>query len=178
MLDSLGGKTPLVTGAGQGIGRAIAVEMARQGASAVAVADRNAQDHDRAVDSLSEEVWDAVYEVNLKAAWLTTKFAAPYLRRSPRGPAIVNAVGLSPVRCNCFCPGVIDTPLARGHFAAGEDRDSREREMTAPQLVDRPGRPEEVARPACFLASDSAAFITGAAYVIDGGALAWRGVKG
>jgi NAD(P)-dependent dehydrogenase (short-subunit alcohol dehydrogenase family) len=208
MLDSLGGKTPLVTGAGQGIGRAIAVEMARQGASAVAVADRNAQDHDRAVDSLSEEVWDAVYEVNLKAAWLTTKFAAPYLRRSPRGPAIVNAasvsglvgfpdspaygvtkagvihltkvtaVDLAPVRCNCFCPGVIDTPLARGHFAAGEDRDAREREMTAPQLVDRLGRPEEVARLACFLAPDSAAFITGAAYVIDGGALAWRGVKG
>ncbi|QDO03078.1 SDR family oxidoreductase [Streptomyces sp. RLB3-17] len=178
MLDSLGGKTALVTGAGQGIGRAIAVEMARQGASAVAVADRNAQDHDRAVDSLSEEVWDAVYQVNLKAAWQTTKFAAPYLRRSPRGPAIVNAVDLSPVRCNCFCPGVIDTPLARGHFAAGEDRDARERKMTAPQLVDRPGRPEEVARLACFLASDSAAFITGAAYVIDGGALAWRGVKG
>lgn len=267
MLDSLGGKTALVTGAGQGIGRAIAMETARQGASAVAVADRNTQtavltaesvraagaksevivcdlrvrddigtmvtraaerfdgldvlvdnagviestvttDHDRAVDSLSEEVWDAVYEVNLKAAWLTTKFAAPYLRRSPCGPAIVNAasvsglvgfpdspaygvtkagvihltkvtaVDLAPVRCNCFCPGVIDTPLARGHFAAGEDRDAREREMTAPQLVDRLGRPEEVARLACFLAPDSAAFITGAAYVIDGGALAWRGVKG
>ncbi|MFE4753164.1 SDR family NAD(P)-dependent oxidoreductase [Streptomyces mirabilis] len=165
-------------------------------------------DHDRAVDSLSEELWDAVYEVNLKAAWLTTKFAAPYLRRSPHGPAIVNAasvsglvgfpdspaygvtkawvihltkvtaVDLAPVRCNCFCPGVIDTPLARSFFAAGEDRDAGERELTAPQSVDRLGRPEEVARPACFLASDSAAFITGAAYVIDGGALAWRGVKG
>ncbi|MET7727448.1 MULTISPECIES: SDR family NAD(P)-dependent oxidoreductase [Streptomyces] len=267
MLDSLDGKTALVTGAGQGIGRAIAVEMARQGASAVAVADRNAQtaaltaelvraagaksevivcdlrvrddietmvtraaerfdgldvlvnnagviestittNHDRAVDSLSEEVWDAVYEINLKAVWLTTKFAAPYLRRSRRGPAIVNAasvsgligfpnapaygvtkagvihltkvtaVDLAPVRCNCFCPGVIDTPLAQDFFAAAEDRDAMERELTAPQLVDRLGRPEEVARLACFLASDSAAFITGAAYVIDGGALAWRGVKG
>lgn len=61
---------------------------------------------------------------------------------------------------------------------AGPRGDARERQLTAPQLVDRLGRPEEVARPACFLASDSAAFITGAAYVIDGGALAWRGVKG
>jgi NAD(P)-dependent dehydrogenase (short-subunit alcohol dehydrogenase family) len=49
--------------------------------------------------------------------------------------------------------------------------------VVAPQLVDRLGRPEEVAKLACFLASDDAAFITGAAYVIDGGALAWRGVR-
>src|SRR5438105_4033396 len=38
MLD---GKLALVTGAGQGMGRAIALEMARRGAAAVAVADRN-----------------------------------------------------------------------------------------------------------------------------------------
>jgi NAD(P)-dependent dehydrogenase (short-subunit alcohol dehydrogenase family) len=44
-----------------------------------------------AVDILSNEVWDAVYEINLRAVWLCTKHAAPHLRRSPRGPAIVNA---------------------------------------------------------------------------------------
>src|SRR5258705_448940 len=48
-----------------------------------------------AVDTLPEEVWDAVYEVNLRAVWLATKFAAPHLRRSTRGPSIVNAASVS-----------------------------------------------------------------------------------
>ena len=37
--------------------------------------------------------------------------------------------------------------------------------------------PEEVAKLVCYLASDDAAFITGAAFTIDGGALAWHGVR-
>ena len=39
------------------------------------------------------------------------------------------------------------------------------------------GRPEEVAKLACYLASDDAGFITGATFTIDGGALAWHGVR-
>ena len=42
------------------------------------------------VEDLPEEVWDRVMNINLKAMWLATKFAAPHLRRSTRGPAIVN----------------------------------------------------------------------------------------
>ena len=49
--------------------------------------------------------------------------------------------------------------------------------MLAPQLIDRMGKPDEVAKLACFLASDDAAFITGAVFPIDGGALAWMGVR-
>ena len=41
---------------------------------------------DCAVDTLPEDVWDAVYETNLRAPWLATKYAAPHLRRSTRGP--------------------------------------------------------------------------------------------
>ena len=44
-------------------------------------------------------------------------------------------------------------------------------------LIPRAGRTEEVAKLACFLASDDASFITGGVYVIDGGSLAWRGVR-
>ena len=41
----------------------------------------------------------------------------------------------------------------------------------------RPGRSEEIAKLACFLASDDASFINGGVYVIDGGSLAWRGTN-
>jgi len=158
------------------------------------------------VDELPEAAWDAVYEVNLKAVWLTTRFAAPHLRRSHRGPSIVNAasvsgltgirggpaygvtkaaviqltkltaVDLSPsVRCNCFCPGIIDTPMAREFIASADDPAQRERAMTSEHLIERLGTPEEIAQLACFLASDAAGFITGAVFVADGGVTAWRG---
>jgi NAD(P)-dependent dehydrogenase (short-subunit alcohol dehydrogenase family) len=42
-------------------------------------------------------------------------------------------------------------------------------------LIKRLGGPEEVAKVVCFLASDDASFVTGAAYSVDGGMLAWRG---
>ncbi|HTJ70406.1 MAG TPA: SDR family NAD(P)-dependent oxidoreductase [Actinospica sp.] len=161
---------------------------------------------DCAVDTLPEDVWEAVYQVNLRAPWLATKYAAPHLRRSRRGPSIVNlasvsgltgfrngpaycttkggliqltkvtAVDLSPdVRCNCVCPGVISTPMAAGFIAAADDPVQREREMASEQLIPRLGLPEEVAALVCYLASDAAAFTTGHAFPIDGGALAWRG---
>lgn len=42
------------------------------------------------LETISEEVWDLVMDVNLKSVWLCSKFAAPYMRRSGGG-AIVNA---------------------------------------------------------------------------------------
>jgi NAD(P)-dependent dehydrogenase (short-subunit alcohol dehydrogenase family) len=47
----------------------------------------------------------------------------------------------------------------------------RERFVDAHQLG-RPGRPEEVAAAALFLASDDASFVSGHALVVDGGMLA------
>jgi len=53
---------------------------------------------------------------------------------------------------------------------------SRFRSSSESLSIRRLGKPEEVAKLAFFLASDDASFITGAAYFIDGGTLAWREV--
>jgi NAD(P)-dependent dehydrogenase (short-subunit alcohol dehydrogenase family) len=163
---------------------------------------------DTAVDTLSSEIFDLVYEINLRGVWLCTRYAAPHLRRSTRGPAIVNAastgglvgypmataycstkgaviqltkctaIDLAPtVRCNCYCPAAIDTPMVQKYVDAAEDKEAVHRVLSGTHLLPRLGRAEEVAKLVCFLASDEASFLTGAAYSIDGGSLAWRGVN-
>lgn len=88
------------------------------------------------------------------------------------------AVALAPgIRVNAYLPGSIDTPMAQGHLASGDDRRRTAQRMTGTQLMPRFGSVEEVAQVACFLASDAASFVTGGIYPVDGGTLAWRGVQ-
>ncbi len=88
------------------------------------------------------------------------------------------AVALAPdIRVNAYLPGSIDTPMAQGHLASGDDRRRTAQRMTGTQLMPRFGSVNEVAQVACFLASDAASFVTGGIYPVDGGTLAWRGVQ-
>ena len=73
------------------------------------------------------------------------------------------------IRCNAICPGTIDTPSLGERLAALPDPALAREQFQARQPMGRFGTPEEVAELAVYLASDEAAFVTGAAFVVDGG---------
>lgn len=76
------------------------------------------------------------------------------------------------IRCNSVCPGRVHTPFVDG-FLEKNYEEAERAEMFAKlseyQPIGRMGKPEEIAELIGFLCSDKAAFITGAAYDIDGG---------
>jgi NAD(P)-dependent dehydrogenase (short-subunit alcohol dehydrogenase family) len=75
------------------------------------------------------------------------------------------------IRVNCICPGGIGTPLFDTGYETltPERRDRALKAFTALHLLNRIGKPEEIAQTALFLCSDDASFITGQAIVVDGG---------
>ena len=144
-----------------------------------------------------EATWDRVMEVNLKGVWLGCRFGAPAMVDSGGG-SIVNVSSLvalmgsatpqiaytaskggvlaltrevaieyakQGIRANALCPGPIETPLLAELL--GDPDWARRRLVHIP--MGRPGRAEEVARAALFLASDDSSFMTGTSLVVDGG---------
>jgi NAD(P)-dependent dehydrogenase (short-subunit alcohol dehydrogenase family) len=97
--------------------------------------------------------------VDRMAAYVASKFAVIGLTK-----AIAVDFAAKGVRANALCPGPVDTPLLRRTIAT---------RVPPPNpkavLVGRFGTAEELARAALFLASDEAAFMTGAVLVVDGG---------
>ena len=74
------------------------------------------------------------------------------------------------LRANVIAPGVIDTPLTRGYASGMEGGEATGMKVLAGlHPIGRYAKPEEIAGAAVFLASDKAAFITGAVLPVDGG---------
>ena len=76
------------------------------------------------------------------------------------------------IRCNSIHPGAILTPMWEPMLGEGPDRAERMAALVADTPLRRFGTPEEVAAVAVMLASDEAAYMTGAELNIDGGLLA------
>ena len=151
------------------------------------------------VTETSEALWDQVMSVNLKSAFLTSKYSIPSMQRLGKG-VIINvssvqafitqsqvaayttsktallgltrsiAVDYSPsIRCVAVCPGTIDTPMLQQALDNAPDPRALYKECEDMHLVRKVGNSAEVAEFIAFLASDKASFMTGQAYRIDGG---------
>jgi NAD(P)-dependent dehydrogenase (short-subunit alcohol dehydrogenase family) len=92
---------------------------------------------------------------------------------------LANEVGPKGVRVNMISPGFIETSGAHGMVVQLAQSGGISQDAARKQIMDmiggipigRPGQPEEVAELAAFLASDRAASIHGADYIIDGGTM-------
>ena len=73
------------------------------------------------------------------------------------------------VRCNCICPGTVDSPSLHDRLRATGDYDKAMKDFIARQPMGRIGTPPEIAALAVYLASDDSAYMTGQTCTIDGG---------
>ena len=75
------------------------------------------------------------------------------------------------IRCNCICPGTVDTPSLQDRINAFPDPVEARRMFVARQPMGRLATAEEIAPIAVYLASDESRFATGQPFVVDGGTM-------
>jgi NAD(P)-dependent dehydrogenase (short-subunit alcohol dehydrogenase family) len=153
---------------------------------------------DASVLDTSVDAWQRVQDVNTKGVFLCCKHGIPYLLERGGGSVInvasfVAILGAATsqisytaskgavlamskelgvqfarqgVRVNALCPGPVETPLLLAIF--GDDPAAfKRRQVHWP--TGRLGKPREIVNAALFLASDESSFVTGSAFVVDGG---------
>lgn len=143
------------------------------------------------IEDISYEDWDRVIKTNVYGPFNVTRYM--YRLLDTANPSIVNigsdqsliakknriayctskgavlqftrslAVDLADkgIRVNCVCPGPVDTPMMK--------KLTQNRDFEIKQPIPRLGKPEEIAEVVFFLCSESAAYITGASVMVDGG---------
>ena len=73
------------------------------------------------------------------------------------------------IRCNCVCPGTVDTPSLGERIEAFADPVQARKDFVARQPMGRLATAEEIAETFVYLASDESSFMTGQAIFVDGG---------
>ncbi len=151
------------------------------------------------VETTTLDAWDEMMNVNLRSVFHLTQLAVPHLERRPGNVVNVSSVtGLRAfpgvlaycvskagvdqltrcaalelaakgVRVNAVNPGVVVTEVHRRAGMSEEKYAAFLEHSTGTHPLGRVGTAEEVAELILFLASDRAAWITGATYSIDGG---------
>jgi NAD(P)-dependent dehydrogenase (short-subunit alcohol dehydrogenase family) len=145
---------------------------------------------------LDDATWNEVLDINLTGVFRITRAAIPVMLKAGRGSivnisSIASVVGIpmlpayaaskggldaltrslaidyagQGIRCNSMLPGLVETPMAEGLTSDPV----RLKEVMSNYPLGRPGKPEEVASLALYLASDESAWVTGSIFPIDGG---------
>lgn len=152
---------------------------------------------------LTEDVWDRVFDVNIKGVWLGCKYAVPELIKAGGG-SIVNTASMAGIRgrpyTTAYCASkgavVMFTKTLAIELAPynirvncicpgavntplihdlGVTQEQAAAQVLADQPIARFARPEEIAQAVLYLASDAeSSYVTGHALQIDGGQ--WAGV--
>lgn len=243
-------KVVIITGAGSGMGRATALELAKEGATVVIadINEGNALSTKELVENLGarckvitgdiskqevakriidetveefgqidvlaniaglpmafteiekveEDFWDKQIAVNLKAPFLLSKYAIPYLKATKGNIVNISSIasvrprpGLSAycaskgglveftrslalelaphgVRANVINPGPAETPMLE-KFYSGLDPIEGRKVYVDSVPIGRLCKPEDISSMIAYLASDAASFITGSVFNVDGG---------
>ncbi len=247
MTGRLSGKRALVTAAGQGIGRAAALAMAKEGAQVFAtdineetlaelkqdaegsletsVLDVLKRDtiqeavaranpdilfncagfvHHGTILDCTDEEWDFAFNLNVRAMFDMIRACLPAMidrgtgsiinmssavssvigapNRFVYGASKAAVIGITKsvardyittgVRCNCICPGTVESPSLHERLKATGDYEAAMKAFVARQPMGRIAKAEEIAALVVYLASDESAFTTGQPHIIDGG---WSG---
>lgn len=105
-----------------------------------------------------------IVAVRDRLAYTTTKFAVVGFTK-----AVALDHARDGIRCNCICPGRVETPFVTAMIAQYPDPARARAEMESTQATGRMATPGEIAAAALYLASDEAASVTGTALLVDGG---------
>jgi 3-oxoacyl-[acyl-carrier protein] reductase len=147
---------------------------------------------------VTEDEFDRIYDVNVKSLFLTAKHAVPHFRSKHRGVfvTIASTAGVRPrpgltwyngskgaaittsrsmaaelaphnIRVNIINPVAGETAMLADFM--GEDTPEMRAKFISTIPLGRLSVPSDIATAAVFLASDEAAFITGACLEVDGG---------
>lgn len=156
--------------------------------------------HVKPLLEVAAEDWTRVLDTNLNGTFLCSKAVGAHMAARKGGriinvasvAALLGSPNLAPyaaskggvlqltrslaiewarynIRVNAICPGYFLTAMNEAFFAAPEGQEYIKRWIP----MRRVGKPEELGGIVVFLASEASSFVTGAAFVVDGGQSVW-----